>query len=217
MSWSRLIGDLQIIKNHFSDVGTGVFIKENSLAPITNPKVENNDILQARSYAFWLQVSEINLKQNNNVTGSANAYFLTGGKYFLENINTTSMQIPGETVTVANAKKLSIKNSDVSSSLENVGTSDIHLYNVEDIEIENVKVNLASTAIRIVWDQSLTKTISIKSSQIKQARFSGVWIQSYDATQAQALTVTGNDFQGSLLNYSNADFIQAPLVSDNLF
>lgn len=183
--------------NNVSDSYIGIRVRDEAAVKTIRPKVRYNDFSRAKIFGLQVIADEFVLSgdDHNIFDMAANGAFLQGRSIKLENINIQNAAIDGTAFFVFGTQHLNIENVDLSAAQSLRDSNGLHLYRVNEAQINNLKISNRDVGIKIATDSGIETQFYLNNSSINLSKTAGLMIQSYDSTEIDTVKILDSVFQ----------------------
>lgn len=195
-----VVNDVVIAKNKITQsVLFGVRTYFDAPGVIQSPSITDNDLRSTGDYAIYVMASqfEVEGRDNNNLSGSNNGYYLKAGNFYIHDADYSKQLINKRHFFVDSAQTVTIEDVDVTSRAKDIGTYErtgVDFYRVAQFSVKGLESRGGDVGLQLETEGGVSTGGQVKDCSFSGHKFAGINIVSYDSTQYGKISISKTNF-----------------------
>jgi hypothetical protein len=195
-----VVDDVVVAKNKITQsVLFGVRTYFDAPGVIQSPRIVGNDLRSTGDYAIYVMASqfEVEGRDNNNLNGSNNGYYLKAGNFYIHDADYSKQLINKRHFFADSAQSVTIEDVDVTSRAKENGMQErtgVDLYRVANFSIKGLVSRGGDVGLILETEGGVSPSGQIKDCSFSNHKFAGIDIVSYDSTKYGKISISKTNF-----------------------
>lgn len=171
---------------------------------LNDPEIQENIITEIDQFALRVKTSRFTLRgsHNNQLSNVRQYAYLSHGDLQVDGLDIRGMNLTAQAVFVAEANSLMVQNSNLSTVRNDFGVG-LHVYNTQQVYINNVTSSSGDVGIKLAVDRSgINMNVSMQNTNINGQRTAGVMAQTNGEGRFSQLLIQNSNLSDNPAGYS---------------